>query len=160
MALPSTGTIADAPNAGYHGDLLGGTYDVRGGLVKTVAAEAGRLVLRDSVGPNGEQNVAGLANSDTVDASTVFGFVIRDEFKAVADYGIGKQVEVARQGRMRLTATTDVVAGLPLFIGNVTATLNNTTDGTTTNYVQVPGARWATSASAGEIGVVEFDFRP
>lgn len=160
MALPSTGTIGDAPAAGYHGDLLGGERDVRGGLVASVALEAGRLALHDGVGPAGELIVAGLADSDTVDAATVCGFCLRDEFKQVADYGIGEQVEIVRQGRMRLTATAAVTARDPLYIGNVTATLNLTRGAAAANYVQVPGARWVTTTGAGEIGVVEFDFRP
>lgn len=160
MALPSTGTIAEAPSAGFHGDLLGGVYDVRGGFVKTVALAAGALALFDSVGTNGETNVKGVADGDSIDASAVAGFCLRNENFAAANYGTGYQVEVARKGRMRAVPTANVTAKAQVYVGNTTATLGDLEGAPGAGLVPLIGARWQTTTSSGAMGVIEFDFQP
>lgn len=160
MALPSTGTIDDTPGTGYHGDLLGGVYDVRGGFVKTVALGAGALALHDSYGPNGELNIKGLADGDVVRADNVAGFVLRNETFAAADYGLLRQVELARKGRIRATAAAAVAARAQVYVGVATANLGELFGAAGANRMPVPGARWDDAVAEDALGVIEFDFGP
>lgn len=160
MALPSTGTIDDAPGTGFHGDLIGGRYFVRGGLVRGVALEAGALALYHSNGPNDEENVQGLADGAVIGAGSIAGFCLRNEFKAAADYGIQEQVEIARKGRMRAVAGADVTARAQVYVGTATANLGEFFGAPAADRAPLPGARWESAASEDALGIIEFDFGP
>lgn len=120
----------------------------------SAAFTIGQPVLR---GTEPGSQILPIANSDTVDATTVAGILLletsRDSNPPV-EYDV---VPVMRKGVVYMLTSAAVAAGNPVYVGNLTAQLNDVDDATGTGLVVLPGARFLTSAGSGELALVQID---
>ncbi len=108
-------------------------------------ATPGQPLIITGKGPNGEDLVRDVENSDTIDAATCAGICVLDSFRepqANGKYPAGHAVTVMREGVIYLQPTAAVANRAPVWVGNLTAQLGNIDDATGTGLVQFPGARW------------------
>lgn len=109
---------------------------------------AGQVALR---GTAGDRQVIPIADGSTVDASTVFGWIVLDTARQYAAAPIINNrdgVAVMRRGRMYVTTVAGVTAGQPVYVGNTTATLGMYRGSAASGFVQVPDARFVETTSA------------
>jgi hypothetical protein len=158
--MPQT-SVSQNPARAYAGqvaELCAPRYS-RSACAEDVATQAilcGQPVLR---GTDPDAQVRAVVDGDTVDASTLAGFVILstsgqgDCDTGAFEISEGMALSIMRMGPMDLEVSAPVAAGNPVFVGNTTATLGQIADAAGAGLVQVDGARFMTSAAAGETAV-------
>lgn len=148
-------TSIDPVGIGFVGQNVEPFYP---GYSRSFAAEgevlAGQPVLR---GTDPDSQCIAIANGDTVDATTLAGFVVKEKVREDSNVPDEKQARIMRKGVIYVTVTGAVVAGLSAFVGNATAQLGQITDGTGTGLVALPGSRFMTSAADGELAALEIN---
>lgn len=122
----------------------------------------GQPAFISSVGTDGTIYVRAIENGDTIDETTVLGFVRCDnvrENEGGAGYGAGLTVSVVRKGVMWIEGTATVAAFAPVFVGNATAQLGDFDDATGTGLVQYPGAQFLMAGGDGDMIKILIDTR-
>lgn len=113
----------------------------------TVGSVPGAIMLKGTA----DDQATGIQDTDTVDASTVLG-VFHSEIAQETGWPADEDmIGVLRRGVIVMTATVAVTALQPVFVGNVTATLNQIRGSAAANFVQAPGMRFLEDAGAGEL---------
>lgn len=96
-----------------------------------------------------DRTMAAKQNSDT--ATDFLGIVARDRSVTTGDgYVQHESVRICQKGPVWVVPAVNVVAGDPVFV-TATGTWSNVTG---TNFLEIAGARWDTSASAAGLAVV------
>lgn len=153
--MPQT-SISD-PAIGYAGQNAEPGFP---GYSRSAVAEGsdaftiGQPVLR---GTDPETQVLPITNSDTVDETTLAGILILETSRDANPPVEYDTVRVMRKGVFYMPVTATVVAGNPVYVGNLTAQLNDVDDATGTGLVALPGARFLSSATAGNLALVQID---
>ena len=112
----------------------------------------GSPVLR---GTDKDTQVVAVTNGATVDAATFVGFVVLNDARQEGALVAGEVVPVLRKGRIFVTVSDTVTAGMPVYIGNATAQLGQVAGATGTGLTLVPNARFVEGAAASGLALVE-----
>lgn len=127
---------------------------------KTV--KPGQPCIITGVDANGTISVRAIENGDTINETTVLGFVRGDNMRENengAGYSAGRTVSVVRKGIVDVKLTATVVAFAPVFVGSATAQLDAFDDTTGTGLVQYPGAQFLIGGGNGAFVPVLVDTR-
>ena len=116
--------------------------------VATQAISAGQPVLKGTA----DDQAKAIQDLDTVDESTLLGFVLLETSRALeeAPPGEGDDLSVLRFGVIYLQVSDAVSALDPVFVGNTTATLGDIEGAAGAGLVQAPGCRFLEDAGSGE----------
>ena len=154
--MPQT-SVSSAPARGYAGQRADSGIKHDDSFAAEGTIVAGQPVLR---GTDPQTQVIAIADSDTVDGSTLAGFALLDTsrpFDATAPIADDDSVAVRRQGRIYVQVSDAVSAGDPCYVGNLTAQLGDIEGAAGTGLVLVSGARFVTSAASGEVAILELN---
>lgn len=149
-------TIDDAPARAYAGQIADQAprycMSRRAEDVATTPILAGQPVL---FGTDPNTQALAVTDGDTIDHSTLAGFVVLDTARAFEDAPPkeGGELSVMRMGTMRLLVTDDVSAGDQVYVGNATAQLGDIEGATGTGLVAVPGAMFLEDAASGDFAL-------
>lgn len=155
--MPQT-SVLDAPVNAYAGQEALPDSGFR--LVMSAVCEGsdaftiGQPVLR---GTDGDDQVLPITNSDTVDATTVAGILVLEtarESNPPVEYD---RVPVMRKGTVYMLLTATVVAGAQVYVGNLTAQLNDVEGAAGTGLVALTGCRFLQGGDSGDLVKVQID---
>ena len=152
--MPQT-TVNDDPAIAYEGQLSDQLPKHARSAVAEGAIVAGQPVLR---GTDPDTQAIAIADSDTVDESTLLGWAVLETsraFDASNPIAANDPVTVLRKGAIWVLTSAAVVAGNPVYVGNATAQLGDIDDATGTGLTLCPGARFLTSTSGAGMALIE-----
>jgi hypothetical protein len=114
----------------------------------------GKLVFRGTT----DAQARTIINTGTITAANILGVVQYEDSRPPADYGDKRPLAIVRQGVIYVRADEAVTDGAAVTYGNTTGNLDEWGVTADANHVAVPGARWASTAGAGEIAMLEVGF--
>ena len=162
MAQTSIRTSRSGALAGQIGAELAPSLIFSAVVATGKTVKPGQPAFISSVGADGTFYVRAIENGDTIDETTVLGFVRGDNVRENEDgdgYAAGKTVSVVRKGTMWIEGTATVAAMGPVFVGNATAQLDDFDDATGTGLVQYPGAQFLMAGGDGDMIKILIDTR-
>lgn len=148
--MPQT-TIAELAR-GFAGLTLGTPPKISiSGFAESIGISQGQPVLFGTA----DRQALPITNGDTVDGSTVAGFVehvdTRPSDSGVASIAVGDELSIVRVGIMYLEVTESVTAGAQVTVGVTTAALGNVGVTDDADNDPVPGVRFLESGNSGDL---------